>query len=227
MDIKKTGQFIKTLRNERNFTQKDLAEILGCTDKAVSRWETGAGLPDVAILLDLSQALGVSVNEILRGERLAAEIPGEEYEKDIYVAAEIISAADETVIEVLKDTEKKIKSKSNSAIVFYALCILQLLSIFVMPNILSAIFPTAEPVLFILYPTALLCILVGFLPDRIKWLYPLFLTLYFFAPIPFSGNESHVYRSVGLFAFVIALLLVALCHGIRALIKYLRSKSVA
>lgn len=73
MDHQKTGSFISALRRERGWTQKELAERLGVTDKAVSRWETGKGLPDVSLLKPLSDALGVTVNELLSGEAVEPE----------------------------------------------------------------------------------------------------------------------------------------------------------
>lgn len=54
MDAESIGKFIGSLRKEQNLTQKELAEKLNVTDKAVSRWETGKGIPDVSSLLDLS-----------------------------------------------------------------------------------------------------------------------------------------------------------------------------
>ena len=69
MNIQKTGEFIKALRKEKNLTQLELAEKLNCTDKAVSRWETGKGLPDADMLLSLSTVFNVSINEILLGEK--------------------------------------------------------------------------------------------------------------------------------------------------------------
>lgn len=68
MDNQKTGAYITFLRKERGMTQKDLAERIGVTDKAVSRWETGRGFPDVSILKPLSKALGVTVIELVNGE---------------------------------------------------------------------------------------------------------------------------------------------------------------
>lgn len=73
MDPQKTGQFICILRRQRGLTQRALAEILGVTDKAVSRWERGRGLPDVGLLRPLAEALGTSVTELLAGEPLSAE----------------------------------------------------------------------------------------------------------------------------------------------------------
>ncbi len=68
MNPEKTGALIAQLRKEKNITQKDLAKKIGVTDKAISRWETGRGYPDVEILPDLAKALSVSINELLNGE---------------------------------------------------------------------------------------------------------------------------------------------------------------
>lgn len=69
MNSGKTGNFILQLRREKNMTQKELAQRLHVTDKAVSKWERGGGYPDVTTLPGLAESLGVSVNEILSGER--------------------------------------------------------------------------------------------------------------------------------------------------------------
>ena len=70
VDLSKTGLFIAELRKQKNITQKELAERIGVTDKAVSRWETGKGFPDVSLLTTLAGELGVSVSEIVMGERI-------------------------------------------------------------------------------------------------------------------------------------------------------------
>lgn len=67
------GQFLNQLRREKGWTQKDLAERLYVSDKAVSKWERGLSLPDVALLLPLAGALGVSVTELLEGHRAVQE----------------------------------------------------------------------------------------------------------------------------------------------------------
>jgi transcriptional regulator with XRE-family HTH domain len=81
MDNKKIGDFISTLRKNKNFTQKDLADILGVTDKAVSKWERGAGYPDISMLRPLADALDTSVNELLEGK--ASEHTSDLEEKNI------------------------------------------------------------------------------------------------------------------------------------------------
>ena len=63
-----TGSLIRTLREKQALTQRQLADRLGVSDKAVSRWETERGLPDIALIEPLAQALGVSVAELLAGE---------------------------------------------------------------------------------------------------------------------------------------------------------------
>ena len=62
-----TGAMIKRLREKRHLTQAELAEKICVTDKAVSKWETGRGLPDISLLEVLAKALGVSVIELLSG----------------------------------------------------------------------------------------------------------------------------------------------------------------
>ena len=70
MDLNQTGIFISTLRKQSNMTQKELAEKTGVTDKAVSRWETGKGFPDVSLLPSLAAVLCTSISELVMGEKL-------------------------------------------------------------------------------------------------------------------------------------------------------------
>ena len=70
MDQVKIGQFIAHLRREMNITQRELAERLSVSDKTVSKWECGNGLPEVSLMLPLCKVLGITVNELLSGERL-------------------------------------------------------------------------------------------------------------------------------------------------------------
>ena len=75
MDSQKIGQRIASLRKEQNLTQQELADRLGVTNKAVSKWERGDGLPDISLMTALADALDVTVDELLRGERRAAPLP--------------------------------------------------------------------------------------------------------------------------------------------------------
>ena len=71
-----TGAAIKALREKKGLTQKQLAEKVLVSDKAVSKWETGKGLPDISLLEPLARALGVSVAELLSGEYQSNRNPG-------------------------------------------------------------------------------------------------------------------------------------------------------
>ncbi|MBD5133843.1 MAG: helix-turn-helix transcriptional regulator [Clostridiales bacterium] len=73
MDQAKVGKFIAALRREQGLTQEALGKKLGVTNKTVSRWETGTYMPDIELLVPLGETLGVSVNELLAGERLSDE----------------------------------------------------------------------------------------------------------------------------------------------------------
>ncbi len=73
MDSKKSGTFLAAVRKERNMTQSELGEKLHVTDKAVSRWERGVGLPDIHLLEPLAESLGISVLELMRSERIEQE----------------------------------------------------------------------------------------------------------------------------------------------------------
>lgn len=70
MDQIKIGKFIAECRKKNNLTQMQLAEKLNITDRAISKWENGKGMPDSSIMLDLCNELKISVNELLSGEVL-------------------------------------------------------------------------------------------------------------------------------------------------------------
>lgn len=69
MDQKKTGQFLKTLRNEKGLTQEQLAKQFNVSNRSVSRWETGTNLPDISLLVEIADFYDVDVREIIDGER--------------------------------------------------------------------------------------------------------------------------------------------------------------
>ena len=66
----KIGRFIAECRKKENLTQMQLAEKLGITDKAVSKWERGVAMPDTSIMLELCAILNINVNELLSGEKI-------------------------------------------------------------------------------------------------------------------------------------------------------------
>ena len=73
MDTNLIGALIRRLRTEHKLTQRQLALQLNVSDKAVSKWETGKSCPDVSIMLELCGILGITVNELLSGERITME----------------------------------------------------------------------------------------------------------------------------------------------------------
>ena len=96
MDQIKIGRFIAELRKENNLTQRALAEKLGITDRAISKWENGRGLPDVSLMKPLCEILGITVTELLNGERAEVTVT--------------LDKVEETVFEVLSDREIQIKN---------------------------------------------------------------------------------------------------------------------
>lgn len=81
IDKQQFGSFVAQLRKEQGLTQKDLAEKLFISDKAISKWETGISIPDVSLLIPLSQLLGVTVTELLQCKRGAEDMNTEEVEQ--------------------------------------------------------------------------------------------------------------------------------------------------
>ena len=93
MDQIKIGKFIASCRKEQGMTQAALAEKLGISDRAVSKWETGKSMPDSGIMLELCELLGINVNELLSGERIMTEV----YDK----------RAEENLLEMRRQIEEK------------------------------------------------------------------------------------------------------------------------
>lgn len=104
MDQVKIGKFISQMRKEKGLTQKQLGEELLISDKTVSKWETGKGMPEVSLMLPLCEKLGINVNELLTGER----IPEEDYKKK----------AEENIMNIMREKEENIKKVIIEAIAF-------------------------------------------------------------------------------------------------------------
>lgn len=100
MDAQKLGTFLQARRKELGLTQAQLAEKLHVTDKAVSRWERGVGLPDINLLEPLSQALEVSLTELIRAQRIESDT----LSKD---------AADAAVADTLALAEKRRRARQS------------------------------------------------------------------------------------------------------------------
>ena len=86
MDLIKTGKFLQLLRKETGFTQEELAEKLNVSRRTVSRWETGTNMPDLDILMELSDLYEVDLREILSGERKSERMNEELKETVLQVA---------------------------------------------------------------------------------------------------------------------------------------------
>lgn len=103
MDENRIGQFIAQMRKEKNMTQKDLAELLHITDKAVSKWERGLSYPDITLLTSIAGILGVTTGELLNGKR----------EENTPEAA--AGSVDDALLYAVKTTKRKIISFQNIA----------------------------------------------------------------------------------------------------------------
>ena len=99
MNQEKIGKFIATCRKEQNLTQEQLAEKLGITYKAVSKWECGKGLPDASIMMELCKILKITVNDLLSGEK----VDKEHYQKKL----------EQNIIDTIDYTDKKVSKKNK------------------------------------------------------------------------------------------------------------------
>ena len=113
MNQEKIGKFIAKCRRDKKLTQSELAEKLNISNKAISKWETGRGMPDASIMLELCTYLGITVNELLSGEKLEE---GEYKEK-----------ANENIINIAKESEKNKKVKNKIIIVLTIIIIFSIL----------------------------------------------------------------------------------------------------
>lgn len=110
MDQIKIGRFIAETRKKKNLTQKQLAEKLLISDKTVSKWECGKGLPEVSMMMPLCKELEITVNELLSGESMSD--------------SEYKSKAEETIMNLVKEKEESKRKIILSAVV----CFLTILS---------------------------------------------------------------------------------------------------
>lgn len=114
MDQIKIGKFIAACRKNVNLTQMQLAEMLGITDRAVSKWETGRSLPDSAVMLELCGILEITVNDLLSGERITMQ----DYNKEM----------ENNLIEMVKQKEESDKRLLRLEIVMGICCLLPLVA---------------------------------------------------------------------------------------------------
>ena len=104
MDQIKIGKFISELRKSKNMTQQQLAEKIGVSFKTVSKWETGRGMPELSTLKPLSDELGITINELLNGEKIKKE--------------EYLNKLEENMIATIDYSDKKINEKDKNIGIF-------------------------------------------------------------------------------------------------------------
>ena len=144
MDQIKIGKFIAQRRKERGLTQVLLANQLGITDRAVSKWENGKALPDASLMLPLCQILGINVTELLSGEVITMENKQQELEKKL--------------LELVKEKEVSDKRLLRVEIV---LGILSCIILFV-PILIAAYLPMADWLRVVLIFSGFVSGIVGF-----------------------------------------------------------------
>ena len=103
MDQITTGKFIAERRKARGLTQRELAELLNISDKTVSKWERGLGLPEVSLMLPLCKELDISVNELLSGRKLSDS----EYKQN----------AEDNILSLIQEERKKAKFQTIIAVI--------------------------------------------------------------------------------------------------------------
>lgn len=112
MDQIKIGEFISNLRKNKNMTQQELADMLNVTNRAISNWETGRRMPDVSFFKPLCEILGISVSELINGEKISKD--------------SLISSSDDIVINTLNNVKKN-KRKVNIGILIIILLLVILI----------------------------------------------------------------------------------------------------
>ena len=103
MDTKKIGAFIAMNRKKKGYTQEQLAEKLGVTNKTISRWENGHYMPDLSLLEPLSKELDITLNELLAGEEIVKE--------------EAMKYSEQNLIQTIDYTDKKIKNEHKLSLI--------------------------------------------------------------------------------------------------------------
>ena len=144
MDQIKTGKFISALRKGKGLTQMQLAVILGISDKTISKWERGAGLPGVSLMIPLCEALEISVNELLTGERLTD--------------AEYKMKAEATIMDLVKENKEN-KKRLFQSIVCGIITIIAVLALIVIASFIEM--PTIVRILIIVLSAVLAAVGIG------------------------------------------------------------------
>ena len=133
----KTGKFIAETRKAQGLTQKQLADILEISDKTVSKWECGKGLPEVSLMLPLCSALNITVNDLLSGERVSK--------------IEYINKAEENMMNLIKENEEN-KKRMALAVICGIITVIAVCSLTVIASYIEM--PTIARIALILFAAA-------------------------------------------------------------------------
>lgn len=143
----KIGEFIMTLRKEQGITQRELAEKIGVSDKTISKWECGRGLPEMSIMESLCQSLQVNINELLSGERLS---------EDSYSMK-----AEENMMKLMKESEKNKRRNHNFMVVFIAGLLTVLLAVVLVIAVsMGSSAVVSSIMIFLDFPTFLIMLII-------------------------------------------------------------------
>lgn len=212
MDAQKIGEFIKEQRKLKGLTQKELADKINCTDKAVSRWETGRGIPEISMLLPLSKVLEVSVNELLSGEKIEEE--------------KLLEKTEEVIIETITENNKK--QGNLKTFIFALVCILEFMVVYVTPA-------TAQPgdemgvIFFLFLGTMAVSFILGLTPlsFKMKSLFAIVVTGLFVPSVfilPFYVVDFEMFALYVPLLLVITLGFIAIGTGFYSLVRFAISK---
>ena len=146
MNQVKIGRFISECRKSKNLTQIQLAEKLNITDRAISKWERGKGLPDSSIMLDLCKELGISVNELLSGEMI---------EMNDY---------DKKTEQLLLQMAKREEEQNKKLLVSMYVILFTSLAMFLITTLTAVLFIPDEPTqLLVIIPAIIVFLIAGFI----------------------------------------------------------------
>ena len=137
MDQIKIGRFVAETRKQRNLTQRQLADLLSISDKTVSKWECGKGLPEVSLMLPLCEILGITVNDLLSGQR----VPTEDYQ----------TKAEENMMDLMKENEEN-KQRMTLSVICAVITVIAVCSLVVIASYIEM--PAAVRIGLILFAAA-------------------------------------------------------------------------
>ena len=143
MNQQKIGKFISKCRKNKKITQEQLAELLGITDRAISKWERGLNLPDASLMLELCNILDINVNELLTGEIIKKE--------------NYMKQAEENLIELQTKIEEQNKKLLNLEII---IGLMASITVIILIMVVS-FFQLDKTVIIILVITAIILFIVG------------------------------------------------------------------